>query len=397
MDTAEKNYINYLNKTFLKEKDNRKIYEEIDFKYFPNDRCKCCNGSIYYRGAFFRISKNNILYKTNNKASSETNKVLNNIKYNLLVCEECLNKEFPETINKTRLFNTINKYSSFAFNIPEEVCNKFLKSISKTLDNYVIKYGVIEGKKRFEEYCNKQREKNLFEYKKTLGWTKEQFNEYNKSRAVTLDNCIKRHGVDKGTQIYDEYCKKQSYAGVKKEYFIEKYGNVEGLKKYNSMLKMKLLTLDNFTRKYGDVIGKERYGLYVEKTSHMYSEKSQILFNVIESYLVNKYNSYYATKNKEFVIHANNTYYSIDYYIEDLKIAIEFNGDYWHGNPKYYKSGDTIKFPNNKEITVDMLWENDKKRKEYLESIGIKTIVIWESEAKNINIENFLKQNNLIE
>lgn len=56
---------------------------------------------------------------------------------------------------------------------------------------------------------------------------------------------------------------------------------------------------------------------------------------------------------------------------------IEFNGDYWHGNPAIYKSGQTLKFPQ-EVITVDSLWEKDKRRIEYLTESGYEVLIIWE-------------------
>lgn len=108
------------------------------------------------------------------------------------------------------------------------------------------------------------------------------------------------------------------------------------------------------------------------------------------------YTTYYATKNKEYSIINGDSYYLIDYYIKELNIAIEFNGNYWHGNPTIYNSGEFIKFPNNKNIIVDELWERDNIKISFLNSIGIKTIIIWESDMKSLNIETFLKQNKIL-
>ena len=50
--------------------------------------------------------------------------------------------------------------------------------------------------------------KNTFEYKKEkFGWSPEDFKEFNKSRAVTKENLIKKHGEEKGLEIFNNYCK----------------------------------------------------------------------------------------------------------------------------------------------------------------------------------------------
>lgn len=82
--------------------------------------------------------------------------------------------------------------------------------------------------------CDKQAYSNSLEYKQIKhGWTKEQFDTYNKSRATTKKSLIEKYGEQEGTQKWKEYCNKQSYAGCKLEYFIEKmdmmlllYGNL---------------------------------------------------------------------------------------------------------------------------------------------------------------------------
>ena len=66
------------------------------------------------------------------------------------------------------------------------------------------------------------------------------------------------------------------------------------------------------------------------------------MFNEIDSYLKEKYTTYYATKNKEFSIATSIGWKKLGYYIEELNIAIEFNGDIFHGNPVYFRKEDTL-------------------------------------------------------
>jgi hypothetical protein len=110
------------------------------------------------------------------------------------------------------------------------------KNLARTIESMIKKYGEIEGRVRWEEYRRKQAETNSFEYKKKkYGWTKEKFDEYNKSRATTKKNMISRYGKEDGTKKWEEYCSRQAYAGTAKEYFVEKYGEVEGTKKYEEV------------------------------------------------------------------------------------------------------------------------------------------------------------------
>lgn len=71
-----------------------------------------------------------------------------------------------------------------------------------------------------------------------------------------------------------------------------------------------------------------------------------------------------------------------DIIIEELKIIIECYGDYWHGNPKKYKSSDFIGKYKGMETCQD-IWEFDSIRKEHIESFGYKVYVFWEYDIKN--------------
>ena len=89
-----------------------------------------------------------------------------------------------------------------------------------------------------------------------LGITIEESNNIVKERksktSGTLDNFIKRHGEEIGKQKYFEFCQKSSH--TKKKY-IEKYGEIEGDKKWNSYIKTKGLNKDEYLKKYGGVEG----------------------------------------------------------------------------------------------------------------------------------------------
>ena len=76
-------------------------------------------------------------------------------------------------------------------------------------------------------------------------------------------------------------------------------------------------------------------------------------------------------------------YMKFDYVDTTLGVCVEFNGDYWHGNPQKYKSGDIIKFPNKTERIVDDLWKADVERYEYIENqLGFRLYVVWESDYR---------------
>lgn len=67
----------------------------------------------------------------------------------------------------------------------------------------------------------------------------------------------------------------------------------------------------------------------------------------------------------------------IDFFVPEINLAIEFFGDYFHGNPEIYKEDHLFKI---KGMSRTELNEKDKKRQLQLESVGIDTFVVWEND-----------------
>lgn len=68
--------------------------------------------------------------------------------------------------------------------------------------------------------------------------------------------------------------------------------------------------------------------------------------------------------------------YIIDQYIPNKNIAIEVHGDFWHCNPKVYPNGPV-------SVIQERNIANDKKKKSYLQSVGISVIYVWEYDIVN--------------
>ena len=73
-----------------------------------------------------------------------------------------------------------------------------------------------------------------------------------------------------------------------------------------------------------------------------------------------------------------------DFYIPSKNILIFTDGDYWHANPKKYKSRNFIKRKN--KFAKD-IWEHDAKITKSCKKLGYKVIRLWETDI-NTNIEN---------
>jgi very-short-patch-repair endonuclease len=69
--------------------------------------------------------------------------------------------------------------------------------------------------------------------------------------------------------------------------------------------------------------------------------------------------------------------YFIDIFSESLKIVIEYNGDYWHCNPKKYKS--TYFHPKKQKYALE-IWNDDDKKMKFMKDKGYNVLVIWEND-----------------
>lgn len=61
---------------------------------------------------------------------------------------------------------------------------------------------------------------------------------------------------------------------------------------------------------------------------------------------------------------------------------IEFNGDYWHGNPELFSADQVLSFPGH-NMMVEDIWKRDLKRTLYLENLGYEVFVLWQYDWKN--------------
>ena len=106
---------------------------------------------------------------------------------------ECLicNKKFKR-ITTTHLRHVHGISYNEYFNLfPDAIIEskEITQSRKQTLENMIKRYGQIEGVKKWNTYIAKQSETNSYEYKKKMyGWTKQQFDEYNKQRGSVGSN-----------------------------------------------------------------------------------------------------------------------------------------------------------------------------------------------------------------
>lgn len=76
-------------------------------------------------------------------------------------------------------------------------------------------------------------------------------------------------------------------------------------------------------------------------------------------------------------------YYAYDFLL-DKKIIIEYNGRYWHCDPRFYKED---YWHSKKKQFASQIWEKDKKKRDLAENLGYKLIVLWEDDIKKLTDE----------
>jgi len=370
-------------KSLVKRFNNEKTIENwILLENHIDDKhsCKECGGPIFYDNSRIRLSRSGVLKYDPIFTSCKTHKKIGDNIYYLKVCQKCVTDKFPEYLkmNRSRVFNGMNKITKYAFEITEDDFIKSKKLNAVTLENLTRKYGEAEALIRWKKYINLQAITNSFEYKKQkYGWSEEDFRNFNISRGVTLKNLIKKYGEKIGSEVFNSYVEKQRVNGKTLDYFIEKLGDNEGRIKYK------------------EISVKKAKGGIASNVS--YSKVSQDFFNRIDESISKYYNTSYASKNSETIIFIDkiSKCYLLDYYIEEIKVCIEFNGDYYHANPKKYNPD--FEFPEFFSaglITSKDIWERDEKKKNLLwEEMGIKTIIVWESDYyKNKENEDFYRK-----
>lgn len=62
--------------------------------------------------------------------------------------------------------------------------------------------------------------------------------------------------------------------------------------------------------------------------------------------------------------------YYVDFYLPDINLVLEVDGDYWHANPSKYSAKDSIKYPGGRVLLAEEVWQKDLKRKNDIISLG---------------------------
>lgn len=353
----------------VKEFNNSKnTKEKIELsKQLPDElfcNCRFCGKKIVYPHSLLECHKDGSISVVQ---PTTWKRIIDNKEYVLSCCEDCLLNHFKNDPPKAPKYYTMkgNRFGAYIYGYSEEEYKKITSmTVGVTKKSMIRKWGEEEGLKRWKKYCDKHSYIASKEFYKDKYGELEGEKKYYEDRAMTLKMCIKRHGKIKGKKIWGSYCEQQRYTCTK-EHFINKWGEEEGTKKYenariafaNAGLQDKFSTVSNI---------------------------SQELFISLYDKIKNTDEIYFDKLNNEYVCMCSEHCYFLDFYDKTKNIVIEFNGDYWHGNPLKYNNDDKIIGYGGKCTLVKQQHKNDEIRKnEICEKLNNPTyIVVWENDYR---------------
>lgn len=82
----------------------------------------------------------------------------------------------------------------------------------------------------------------------------------------------------------------------------------------------------------------------------------------------------------------------VDFYLPDYNLIIEADGDYWHANPSKYDKNELIKYPGNRLLSAESVWESDRIRHKIITSYGYNVYHIFESDISEINVLSIISK-----
>lgn len=243
-----------------------------------------------------------------------------------------------------------------------------------TLDKLLYCYGPEEGQTRFDNYRDKQAYTASTDYFLNKGMSSEEVSDYHKSRAVTLDNMIKRYGEIEGAIRFQKYRERQAFTNSSEYLGYEKYKLVNSMRGHN---------LKNYVRLYGQDAAESKLIEFWKGAGYRSKMADDFFASLSETVMFKGYKCYFGENEYVLYSRADKRVYKYDFVCYDMKICIEFHGDHYHGNPDIYKPSDTLKGRGQSKIRAIDAWSSDaKKRNALLSERNIETLEIWESDAK---------------
>lgn len=345
-------------------------------------KCKICGSVLNYKKIQGR------LYRVTNCTNHEC--PCFNTKSTKIKRQSFLGKEYADKVGKKKKESSplcIEYWTSRGHSEEEakQIISKKQKNFSNLVKNRANCSRELMLKKMSPEEVDvffKKRSQRCIEYWTSRGYTEEEAkqniskiqSESSKIGNENIEKVRKRSwrcpeywiqisGVtlDEAKQIISE---KQKF--FSKEKCIEKYGKIEGLKKWEERQK------------------KWQESLHKSRKLHVgFSRISQELFDEILNYYQEEEKDFvfYGSKNREFSIRYDNINYIYDFTDLKKRKIIEFQGDIYHGNPELFTEDDNPN-PFHRDKTSKDLWEFDEKKKNIAINNGFSVFYAWENKYR---------------
>ncbi len=296
-------------------------------------------------------------------------------------------------ITGTTLYSQFLRYGRIGIEIYKKQVAKNIKNLPNCLDYWInLGYSIDDAKNKIKEVQSKR---GNIAAQITTG-----------SSEYTIRSI--QYWLRKG---FTELAAKEKVKNIQTKngsaFYIQKYGEIEGKKKYDDRIIKWLSTLNNkndeekqlinlkkgwsieglLTRGFSPSESLDYYNKQVDNIKSLkkrYSNISQHLFYKLLERLTGT--MYFAEHNGEYYINKR----PVDFFHKESRICIEFYGDYWHRNPILYVSNSILY----NTVTSD-IWDRDKKRNVDISQYINKLIIVWELEyRKNPTecIDNLLTQ-----
>lgn len=252
----------------------------------------------------------------------------------------------------------------------------FDKKNSRYCKEFWIKKGYSE--KKSEELAYSETKKNRDILKKIINDNPK----YMSGKSwVSVEYWIKKgYSQEEAKSIVSE---KQSTFSLEK--CIEKYGPEMGKEAWKSRQDKWLRTLDSKTDE--EKIEILRKKIFADKK---YSNISQeLFFSILESPQVEPENCFFALLNEEKMIGFDNNVFKPDFVYGDK--IIEFFGDYWHANPKFYTDPEKKIRRGTKRYSVEAIRKIDQYRLDFFVKNRYKVFVVWEDDYRKNKKETIRK------
>ncbi len=235
----------------------------------------------------------------------------------------------------------------------------------------------IENNKDWDAYRERQAYTNTLQYFVEVYGEIEGLNKYkeiNSSKdSSSLKANVNRYGEEEGIKKFLEKCENCESNSIK--YYIRKYGEEEGIKRYKH-----LRTIDGYIEKYGEFKGTLFFNRRYNRTGSMQASKESMnnLFSFICKFLDDNFTdlTYFvgANNKKEYTILKNDKRYFYDFAIPEIKLIVEYNGSRYHYNENYeYSKLHTYK-------TLDEMKIQDDLKREFTINLGYTYIEVFDTD-----------------